>query len=175
MTSPEPVPDPFHAQIVQTFRFEITLTRSPSVNGTQTPERFTDGSFQDCSGLELEADVREYLEGGRNDGVIRRVGRVKLQPIVLKRGLFAAQSEGSANSELWDWLQGMVAGVLPIPRYDGVIAVMSPDRTRTRPQVRWRFLRGLPLKVTGPALDAQTGAIAIEGLTIAHEGLRMVP
>jgi phage tail-like protein len=174
MTSPEPVPDPFYARIVQTFRFEVTLTRSPSLNGKQTPEGFTDGAFQECSGLELEADVREYLEGGRNDGVIRRVGRVKLQPIVLKRGLFAAQAHGTASSELWDWFQGMVAGALPIPRYDGVIAVLSADKTQTRPRACWRFLRGLPLKVTGPALNAKTGDIAIEELHIVHEGLRMV-
>src|SRR6185295_1376582 len=47
-----------------------------------------DGSFQECSGLEVEMDVQEYLEGGRNDGVIRRVGRAKYQNLVLKRGMF---------------------------------------------------------------------------------------
>ena len=48
-----------------------------------------DGAFQDCSGLEVEMDVQEYQEGGRNDGAIRQVGRVKLQNIVLKRGMSA--------------------------------------------------------------------------------------
>ena len=42
--------------------------------------------------------MREYLEGGRNDGVVRRVGRVKLVPIVLKRGMFVVSSRGGANS-----------------------------------------------------------------------------
>ena len=37
------------------------------------------------------------------------------------------------------------------------------------------FDRGLPSKVTGPALNAKTGEIAIEELHIVHEGLRLVP
>ncbi|MEV7888937.1 phage tail protein [Streptomyces sp. NPDC002817] len=170
MTTPEVRPDPFHARILQTFRFDVTLTRSGSVGAVGVPERFTDGSFQECSGLELEADVKDYLEGGRNDGVIRRVGRVKLQPIVLKRGLFTM--DGTADAALWNWIQGMVAGTLPIPRYDGVIAVKDAAKAETR--ATWRFVRGLPVKVTGPALNAKSGDIAIEELHIVHEGLRMV-
>ena len=73
------------AELVQTFRFAVTLTAAPGPAG---PSTLGDGYFAECSGLELEADVKEYLEGGRNDGVVRRVGRVKLSPIVLKRGMF---------------------------------------------------------------------------------------
>ncbi|MFF7933684.1 phage tail-like protein [Streptomyces sp. SAI-126] len=165
------VPDAFHARVLQTTRFEVSLLRSGT--GEQDPggEALTDGNFQECSGLELEADVREYLEGGRNDGVVRRIGRVKLQPVVLKRGLFTTEVGAGADTELWDWLQGMVSGVLPVPRYDGVVAVKDP--TRTSVQAVWRFFRGLPLKVVGPALNAKTGEIAIEELHIVHEGLRM--
>jgi phage tail-like protein len=169
MTSPEPL----HTRILQTFRFEVTFTRSPSTSAAPAQERFAEGSFQECSGLELEADVREYLEGGRNDGIIRRVGRVKLQPITLKRGLFTTAAGQSANTEMWDWLQGMVAGVLPIPRYDGFITVKDP--ATAEPRATWRFERGLPQKVSGPTLNAKTGEIAIEELHIVHEGLRMGP
>jgi tail tube protein gp19 len=35
------------------------------------------------------------------------------------------------------------------------------------------FSRGLPSKLRGPQLNAQSGEIAIEELTIAHEGLRL--
>ena len=79
---------------LQAFRFEVRLTRSPTLTtgvpdrapvGSTGTEQLGDGGFQECSGLDVEADIREYLEGGRNDSVIRRVGRVKLQPILLKR------------------------------------------------------------------------------------------
>src|SRR6202022_421369 len=83
-----PQANPHPRDVLQSFRFEVTLTDSPggpssaSAGSGQNGSTLGNGSFQECSGLELEADVRDYLEGGRNDGVIRRVGRVKLQPLV---------------------------------------------------------------------------------------------
>lgn len=162
-------------ELIQAFRFAVTLTASPSPRAAQTAE-LGNGLFAECSGLDLEADVQEYLEGGRNDGVVRRVGRVKLVPLVLKRGMFVAGGSGAgagyADTAIWDWLTGMVAGVLPIPRYDGLVQVMAPSQ-RGREVARWTFVRGLPSKVSGPSLNARTGEIAIEELHIVHEGLQL--
>jgi phage tail-like protein len=153
-------------ELAQTFNFMVQLTRSENAAGiADDPDVLGAGGFQECSGLELEADIKEYLEGGRNDGVIRRVGRLKLQPLILKRGMLVTEHYVDDRR----WLQSMVAGVLPIPRYNGSIRVKAPDRTRV--VARWTFLRGLPMKVTGPALNGKTGEIAIEELHIAHEGL----
>jgi phage tail-like protein len=127
-----------------------------------------DGAFQECSGLEVEMDVQEYLEGGRNDGVVRRVGRAKYQNLILKRGMF--YSGGKVNRDLWNWLQSIVSGVRPVPRYDGTIEVMSVGDNVV---ARWEFDRGLPARLRGPELNAKTGEIAIEELHIAHEGLRL--
>lgn len=158
-------------ELLPAFKFEIALTRS-NFTGNTSPQ-LGNGAFAECSGLELEADVREYLEGGRNDAVTRRVGRVKLVPLVLKRGMFVPSSGGTANGELWRWLSGMVSGQLPIPRYDGIITIFDP--TTTRMLAQWSFDRGLPLKVVGPSLNAKTGEIAIEELHIAHQGLILGP
>jgi phage tail-like protein len=159
-----------NVELIQAFRFAVTLTATRPSRKSGSAE-LGDGYFAECSGLELEADVREYLEGGRNDGVIRRVGRVKLVPIVLKRGMFVGSTGGYADTQLWDWLTGMVRGQLPIPRYNGMVRVMAPDNRRE--VARWTFTRGLPSKVTGPALNAKTGEIAIEELHIVHEGLQL--
>ena len=186
-------------ELVQTFRFTVTLTAAkspvpapgPRLTAAKSPvpapvPRLGIGAFAECSGLELEADVQEYLEGGRNDGVVRRVGRVKLTPLVLKRGMFipvpptpdnpqagagpGGADTGTADSALWDWLTGMVTGTLPIPRYNGLIQVWSPNG---RSEVAsWTFWRGLPNKVSGPTLNAKTGEVAVEELHIVHEGLR---
>jgi len=137
------------------------------------PDKLGDGGFAECSGLDLEADVRDYLEGGSNDSIVRRAGRVKLQPIVLKRGLLAAGNGGYVDTSLWRWLQDMVAGTVPIPRYDGIIEVKDPANKRVT--AHWTFFRGLPVKLAGPSLNAKTGEIAIEELHIAHEGLRLEP
>jgi phage tail-like protein len=158
-----------NAELVQTFRFAVTLTVASGPQPANA-KPLGDGLFAECSGLELEADVKEYLEGGRNNGVIRRVGRVKLSPIVLKRGMFVSGDTQAADSALWDWITAMVTGKLPIPRYDGLIRVFSPNK---REVARWVFVRGLPSKVAGPALNAKAGEIAIEELHIVHEGLRL--
>jgi phage tail-like protein len=153
--------------LLQTFKFNVTLTRSTPGAANST---LGDGSFAECSGLQLEADVREYLEGGRNDGVVRRVGRVKLVPLVLKRGMFSAGRDDPANIDLWDWLTSMVSGG-GVRRYNGEIVLFNPAMTVTH--ATWTFERGLPIKVLGPTLNAKTGDIAIEELHIAHEGLRL--
>jgi phage tail-like protein len=152
------------AELVQAFRFKVTLTAAG-----QGPPALGDGYFSECTGLEVEADIKEYLEGGRNDGVVRRVGRAKLSPIVLKRGMFLPDDGHEADPAFWDWITGMLQGTLPIPRYNGLVEVRSPSDRRT--VAAWSFERGLPSKVVGPALNARTGEIAIEELHILHERL----
>jgi phage tail-like protein len=157
-------------ELVQTFRFCVDLTISEPMDNW--PEKWGQAGFSECSGLTLEADVKEILEGGFNFGVVRRVGRVKLEPIVLKRGMFLKEG-GSTDSTLWDWLSATVYGLLPIPRYNGQITVRDPSGKNDT--ATWCFDRGLPIKVVGPTLDAETARVAIEELHIAHEGLRLGP
>jgi phage tail-like protein len=157
--------------LLPAFRYKVTLSRVTTGGVDDPPLLGTEGGFAECSGLELEADVREYLEGGRNDGVVRRVGRVKLSPIVLKRGMFSAKRDSPAETDLWDWLTRMVSGVLPVARYDGRIQILGPRGLTAL--ATWTFDRGLPQKVTGPTLNARTGEIAVEELHIVHEGLRL--
>jgi phage tail-like protein len=167
------------ANLLSAFRFEVKLRRSEQIVagsnrsvGEAPPEReaLGDGAFQECSGLEIETDVQQYLEGGRNDGVIQRIGRAKYTNIVLKRGMFFGD-DSSVNRDLWRWLQDVVSGTRPVARYDGIIEVKSPagDTVAT-----WVFDRGLPAKIRGPALNGKSGEIAIEELHIAHEGLRLM-
>jgi phage tail-like protein len=164
-------------QLLRSFRFQVKLRKSTTVeSGSQTPSdspsgtELGDGAFQECSGLEIELDVQEYLEGGRNDGVIRHVGRAKYSPIILKRGMFYPSS-GRANRDLWLWIQSIATGERPVARYDGTVKVMSVGEDVS---ATWVFDRGLPMKVRGPELNAKTGEVAIEELHIVHEGLRLV-
>ncbi len=162
------------------FRFEVRLLRAPDIEsgsqnaGGRAPSSAKAlkgvGGFQECTGLEIEMDIQDYHEGGRNDSVIRRVGRAKFPPIVLKRGMFHTR-EGDADAELWRWMQRIINGERPVERYDGVIHVMSADGEI---RAAWMFDRGLPAKIRGPELNARTGEIAIEELSIAHEGLRLL-
>jgi phage tail-like protein len=164
-------------QLLRSFKFIVSLRRSaPGESGSRsstdapTGTALGDGGFQECSGLEVEMDIQDYMEGGRNDGVIRRAGRAKYSPIVLKRGMFFASGAG-VNRELWTWIQGVVSGVRPIARYDGIVQVINVG---DEVAATWVFDRGLPARIRGPELNARTGEVAIEELHIAHEGLRLV-
>lgn len=174
-------------QLLSTFQFRVSLLKSAQIQAGSNATRnaalaalaedlpsgedvLGDGGFQECSGLEVSMDVQEYLEGGRNDGVIQRVGRAKYTNIVLKRGMFYG-ADNQVRRDLWSWLQAVVSGARPVTRYDGVIEV----RTRAGETVAtWVFERGLPAKISGPQLNGKSGDIAIEELHIAHEGLRLM-
>ncbi len=165
------------ADLLRAFRFKVSLRRSAGgeegkTKPTSAPSgtELGNGGFQECSGLEIEMDVQEYQEGGRNDGTIRRAGRGKYSNLVLKRGMFYAN--GEVNRDLWDWMQDVLSGVRPIRRYDGVIQVMGVGESDV--VATWVFDRGLPAKIRGPEFNAKTGEVAIEELHIAHEGLRLV-
>jgi phage tail-like protein len=167
-------------KLANTFNFVVSLRKSAAaasgVSGTaQAPAAdpgtaLVDGGFQECQGLEVEMDVQELVEGGRNDGIIRRVGRGKYTNIILKRGMFYGDGN-QVSPALWAWLQGILAGERPVARYDGTVQAMSADGQTVL--ATWTFDRGLPAKISGPQLNAKSGEIAIEELHIAHEGLRL--
>lgn len=159
-------------EYLRTFNFVISLRRSsaPALEKGEVDDPgalMGKGAFQECSGLEIEMDVQELVEGGRNDGVIQRVGRAKYKPLVLKRGMLYGTKDRKVDAELWRWLQSIVSGRVPVVRYDGYIQV----KERNSVVAAWSFVRGLPARLSGPVLDARNGDIAIEELHIAHEGL----
>jgi phage tail-like protein len=170
-------PDPVSPLLARAFRFRVSLLLSPPAGDKSQPMTLGDGGFQECSGLDLEMDVQDLPEGGRNHGSVRLVGRAKLQPLVLKRGMFVPRPQDRARGAgagvdpaLWRWIQDIVTGVRPVRRYNGVVEVLDAG---TVVVARWTFERGLPARVAGPQLNARTGEIAIEELHIHHQGLRL--
>lgn len=165
--------DPSSHWIAPAFNFRVSLKKSAGSGAPDTPEKLTDGGFQECQGLEISMDVKEQQEGGRNDGVIQLVGRGKYQPLVLKRGMFHTE-DGPVLAELWTWMQDILSFRRPSRRYDGIVEVLArKGGDDARVLATWTFSRGLPAKVVGPRLDASKGDLAVEELHISHEGLRL--
>lgn len=121
------------------------------------------GGFTECSGLEMSLDVEEYNEGGRNGAVLKFPTRVKWSNITLKSGV-------GADTVLWDWHYGFAEG--KGKRRDGIIMLMTDLHV---PHNIWFFLRGLPVKYSGPSMNASQSNVAIESIEIAHEGIYQVP
>lgn len=148
--------DPYRA-----FNFLITLVDSGSSAPPQTSQ--ASAGFSECSGLEMSLELEEYKEGGNNGVLLRFPSRVKWSNIRLKRGI-------TTNSdELWKWHFGFVSG--QVVRRDGVVTLQDEQQN---PVKSWSFVRGLPVKWTGPTMNATQNQIAIEELEIAHEGLKLL-
>lgn len=122
-------------------------------------------SFSKCSGLAGEVGVEEYPEGGENRFAHRLPVRASFPNLVLTQG-------AGPSTELWNWFfEYHVTGRIT-PR-DGQVVLMSTAEGVLVPARVWGFRKGWPVKLTGPELDAQTGAVAVESVEIAHHGLHL--
>lgn len=120
------------------------------------------GGFSECSGLEFAMQPEEYKEGGNNAATLKFASRITWTNLTLKKGL-------GSGTELWDWHYGFVEG--GGKRRDGVIVLLGETR---QPARIWHFRRGLPVKYSGPQLNASQNSVAIEAIEIAHEGIMQI-
>jgi phage tail-like protein len=120
------------------------------------------GGFSECSGLEMSLDVEEYREGGNNGTVLKFPTRIKPANLKLKTGV-------ALRDDLWAWLYGFSEG--QVQRRDGVVTLLDQQKN---PVKVWSFRRGLPVRWSGPTLNASQNQVAIQELEIAHEGLRLL-
>jgi phage tail-like protein len=148
--------------------FQITLLDSTaslftfgSVNLSQALSYPVIG-FSECTGLEMQLEVQEYNQGGGNDAPLKFPTRIKPSSLVLKRGL-------TTDTTLWQWFYSFVQGYGK--RRDGTITVNDAAHNQV---TVWGFRRGLPVKYSGPQMNASQNAVAVESLEIAHEGLYMM-
>lgn len=132
--------DPFLA-----FRFEVSF-------GSRQ------GGFSECTGLGLEIEVQEYVEGGVNDFVHKFPTRVKLGNLTLKRGVL--------DASLWEWCTEVVPGKLSL--VNGTIQVLGADAAVV---MKWEVQNAFPVKIQGPDLNAGQSSVAVETLEICHQGL----
>ncbi|MDQ4048379.1 MAG: phage tail protein [Actinomycetota bacterium] len=125
----------------------------------RVPDIDTVGLFTHCSGLSLEVEVFQYVEGGNNWMAHNLPTRLRYPNLVLKRGL-------SAEEKLLKWFEESRAK----PNRKEVAIHFQ---TATRQILRtWTFVGAYPVKWTGPTFEATSDVVALETLEIAHEGLK---
>jgi phage tail-like protein len=127
----------------------------------------SEATFRECAGLDSENTVIENKETGqKGQNVIRKTpGALKWGDIQLKRG-FARDA-----MELYEWRQKVVDGDLTAMRKNGSIVVYDYKNEEC---LRWNFTNGWLSKYQGPSLNASGNDIAIEAVTIVHEGLKRI-
>lgn len=118
--------------------------------------------FSEVSGLEVEVETEEYREGGVNTHAHTLPVRAGYPNLTLRRGL--------AESPLaYLWTQATVDGT--VVRKSGRIFVQ--DETGV-PTWGWAFRNAYPVKWTGPELQAEQNAVAMESVELAHEGIEKI-
>lgn len=115
-------------------------------------------AFSECDGLELRRSLITVREGGDEQSTRLVPGRESFGIVRLRRGM-------TSNFDLWTWWEQGV-------RATGDVVVLAPDLVAER--VRFRLHRCVPVKLTGPTLNAQSSAVAIESLELACERIELV-
>lgn len=121
-----------------------------------------EAEFSECSGLQVEMEVMEYQEGGRNGYVHKLPGRLKVSNVTLRRGIIT-------SDKLWEWFKKAASGRIERKNFD---VVLCDEQGQERQ--RWSFQEAYPVKWVGPTLKASDNTIAVEALELAHRGMQLL-
>ncbi len=120
------------------------------------------GGFSEVSGLTTEMTIAEYRNGNEPENHVRKIsGMHKNNDVTCKRGIVDSQ-------DFWDWIE-MTRTFGPLAKRDVKITLLDESR---QPVQIWRLTGVVPLKYTGPTLQAKGGTdVAMEELVLSAEGL----
>lgn len=118
-------------------------------------------TFQEVSGLDVEAQMIEYRHGNSPDfSTIKMPGIKKYGNITLKKGIF------KGDNKFWDWFNKIKMNT--IERQAVTISLLDEAGSAT---MVWTLKNAWPTKITGTDLKSDGNEVAVETLEIAHEGL----
>ncbi|QRX82522.1 phage tail protein [Glaciimonas sp. PAMC28666] len=130
------------------FSFSVTI------DGTKT-------SFQEVTGLEVEAQIIEYRAGdSKAFSTIKMPGIQKSGNVTLKKGVFAK------DNAFWVWFKQNSLNT--IKRVNVVISLLDQAGA---PTMVWTLENAWPTKITGTDLKADGNEVAVETIELAHEGM----
>jgi phage tail-like protein len=116
------------------------------------------GSFSSCEGLGVEVVMETREEGGNNTLVWQLPTRLKYPNIKLTRPL------GKDTEKIAKWIASMATGYT---RKTGTIQAMRADGKII---AQWGLLDVIPVRWSGPSLNADQPKVVTETIEIAHHG-----
>ncbi len=119
------------------------------------------GAFTEVAGLNLEHQVVEYRDGlSPIFSTIKMPGMNTNGEITLKRGIFRK------NNEFYDWWNTI--SMNEAERRDITVSLLDENHEAT---MVWKLSNAWPSKIEGASLNATGNEVAIETITLVHEGL----
>jgi phage tail-like protein len=120
-------------------------------------------SFSECSGVGVSVKHEAQREGGVNDQQRVILGQPEFSDITLKRGI-------TDNLMFWEWLNQILGESKKERRNINVLLFNQAGETMQC----CTLIGAVPVGWKAPALQANGNAIAIEELTLAYEGLKVL-
>ena len=118
-------------------------------------------SFQEVSGLDIEAQPIEYRHGDNPVfSTIKMPGMVQSGNVTMKKGVF------KSDNKFWDWFNQIKMNT--IARVPVTISLLDEAGA---PTMVWTLANAWPTKITGTDMNAEGNEVAVEEIEIAHEGL----
>jgi phage tail-like protein len=132
-----------------------------------TVDGLTIGSFTEVTGLTVQMDTEELVEGGNNQFTHKLPKQLKWPNLVLKRGI-------TDSDVLFEWFarcsgEGLEAQGDKLDRRNGSVQLYDNNGKVVR---RWNFADAYPVKWTGPKLAASSKDLATEELEVCHCGFK---
>lgn len=125
-------------------------------------DKIEHAAFSEVSGLQIETETMDFIEGGVNDRVLRLPVRSKVGNLTLKRGI-------TAGNELLAWHLDIVQGYLDKRNVTLVIY-----HTNGNKMAHFELLDAYPVKWSGPTFVGKGDSVAVETLELAHSGFLQV-
>ncbi len=119
--------------------------------------------FASASGFSNTSEVitHQAVDASGKSVVQKIPGDLTWEDITLERGI-------TDDLALWDWRQQVIDGDVAGARKDGSVVMYNQSGEEIS---RWNFINGWPSAWTGPDVSADNQSVAIESISIAHEGL----
>ncbi|WP_063041010.1 MULTISPECIES: phage tail protein [Nocardia] len=134
------------------------LDPAVSVCFVVTIDNMSLGAFNSCEGLGCEVVMEQREEGGNNGYVWQLPTRIKFSTIKLSRPVTPDTAKVAA------WFGSVATGVRA---KTGQIRAMTADGTVV---AQWGLLGVMPVRWTGPSLNAESPKVAVETIEITHHG-----
>lgn len=126
-------------------------------------DELAEASFQEVSGLDVEAQVIEYRHGNSKEfSTIKMPGIKKYGNVTLKKGIF------KGDNKFWTWFNKIKMNT--IERKPMTIKLLDEEGN---PTMTWTLKNAWPTKITGTDMKSDGNEVAVETLEVAHEGLEI--
>ena len=121
------------------------------------------GGFSEVAGLGAEITIAEYRNGNDKENHVQKIPNVnKVGDVTLKRGIINSK-------DLWDWINETRTGGYVAQRN---VTITLQSEGRDADVAKWKLWNTVPIKYTGPGLNAKGGTdVAMEELVLSVGGI----